>query len=128
MNSQDTFIKWFNVITSGRILRWGDMDLLTEELLPGFSFKRSSYGPRANKSLYDKSNNCLFRSGINREVGMYALQRAADTDYKKAILKAHETEQEINNLLYKLKGKLKFDLDIALDNGEVNIRIDDLNL
>ena len=128
MNSQDTFKKWFRIITSGIILSWGDMDLLTEELLPGYSFKRSSYGPRAIKYLYDESNNRVFSNGLNRKVGMRALELAADTDYKRAIIDAYKTKIKINMLLSKLRDEYRFNIDIIISDDIIDIRIEDSKL
>jgi hypothetical protein len=54
---------------------------------------------------------------------------AANTDYKKAILKAYDTKIEINDLLSDLRQKLNtFDIGIIVDDGKIDIRIDDSDL
>ena len=97
MSTLDLFNKWFKIITRKQ-LNWSDMDACIKELLPGFIFRRSSQGPRATKYLYD-SDEEVFKSRNNYEVGMHALRMAANTDYKKAILEAYDTKSKINSLL-----------------------------
>lgn len=128
MNSHDSFKKWFEKISGNYLLNRYDMALLIKELLPEYSYKRSADGPRAIKYLHDESNKRLFSSGINREVGMYALQMAADTDYKRAIIDSYKTKIKINMLLSKLRDKYRFNIDIIISDDIIDIRIDDSNL
>ena len=129
MDSNDTFLKWFKIITTKGILRWDDMDCCINELLPGYSFSRSAYGPRAIKYIYDDKNKQVFKSNYNYGVGLQALQMAADTDYKKAILAAYDTKKEINYLLRVLKSKLnKFDLSTTIKDGKVDISVKERSL
>jgi hypothetical protein len=127
MSTLDSFNKWFKIITKTQ-LNQSDMNSCINELLPGFSFRRSSQGPRAIKYIYD-SDKAVFSSRLNYEVGMHALRMAANTDYKKAILKAYDTKIEINDLLSDLRQKLNtFDIGIIVDDGKIDIRIDDSDL
>jgi hypothetical protein len=124
MSTLDTFKKWFNIVTKTQ-LNQSDMNSLINELLPGYSFRRSSQGPRAIKYIYD-SDKVVFENRENKEVGMQALRMAANTDYKRAILEAYNTKEKINDLLSGLKEKLsKFSIDITVDNGKIDILLDD---
>lgn len=124
MSTLDSFNKWFKIITT-KPLNESDMNSCINELLPGFSFRRSSRGPRAIKYIYD-SDNVIFENCLNFEVGMHALRMAANTDYKKAILKAYDTKIKINNLLSDLRQELNiFDIDIIFDNDKIDIRVSD---
>jgi hypothetical protein len=124
MSTLDLFNKWFKIITIKQ-LNWSDMDACIKELLPGFSFRRSSKGPRATKYIYDNGKE-VFKSRNNYEVGMYALRMAANTDYKKAILEVYDTKGNINSLLSDLTQKLnKFDVDIIVDDNKIDIRLHD---
>jgi hypothetical protein len=100
------------------------MDACIKELLPGFSFRRSSQGPRAIKYIYD-SDKVVFENSLNSEVGMEALRMAANTDYKKAILMAYDTKIKINDLLDNLKHEFNsFEVDIIVDNGKIDIHVE----
>lgn len=124
MSTLDFFNKWFKIITETQ-LDQSDMNLCIKELLPGHSFRRSSQGPRAIKFIYD-SDKVVYKNCLNYEVGMQALRMAANTDYKKAILKAYDTKIKINSLLLDLKQKLNtFDIGIIVDDGKIDIRVDD---
>lgn len=124
MSTLDLFNKWFKIITETQ-LNLSVMDACIEELLPGFSFRRSSQGPKAIKYIYD-SEKVVFESPLNYEIGMYALRMAANTDYKKAILEAYDIKIKINNLLRYLREKLNtFDIGIIVDDGKIDIRVDD---
>lgn len=126
MSELDSFNKWFEIITKGGILDQFDMNLCIKELLPGHSFRRSGHGPRANKFIYSKYDKVVYKNRLNYEVGMQALRMAANTDYKKAILKAYDTKKKINSLLLDLRQELDtFDIGIIVDDGEIDIRLDD---
>lgn len=124
MSTLASFNKWFKIITETQLSE-PVMISCIKELLPGFSFRRSSQGPKAIKFIYD-SDKVVYKNRLNREVGMQALRMAANTDYKKAILKAYDTKSEINNLLSDLRQKFNtFDIGIIVDHGKIDIRVDD---
>ena len=126
MNSNDAFKKWLEIIRTKEILSRYDMDDCIKELLPGFRYGRSANGPRAIKHLIkesDKFNRVVFSSDINRKVGWHAIQIAADTDYKKAIIEAIDTQREINSILNKLRKKFGFDIEVTTDGDRVDIQV-----
>ncbi|MBN2266885.1 MAG: hypothetical protein JW725_00900 [Candidatus Babeliaceae bacterium] len=122
MSTLDIFNKWFKIVTETQ-LNWNVMDECIEELLPGFSFRRSGHGPRAIKYICD-SDKVVFKSRNNYDVGMHALKMAANTDYKKAILDAYNTKITINSLLHNLrKNRKTFDISIIVDDDTIDIRV-----
>jgi hypothetical protein len=128
MITNETFKKCFNAITKSPILSWDEMDWLVETLLPGYSFKRSARGPRATKFLYDESDKMVFNSNLNYKVGLHALELAADTDYKKALIDAYKAKIKINELLKELRNKYDFGIDIEISGDSIDIFIKDSDI
>jgi hypothetical protein len=126
MNSDKLFQEWLEIITTRNPLGWDDMDELTKELLPGYAFKRSSYGPRATKYLYNQDDKQIYSSNYNIDVGMHILELAADTEYKKAMLDVHKAEKEIAKVFSNLRSKYytqKFQFNATIQENSIKIII-----
>ena len=112
MNSIDAFKKCCQIIITKYPLSGDDVALCIKKLLPGHRYGRSASGPRAYKYLFDDSGEIICSSDLNYVVGMHALQMAADSNYKKAIIDAFKTQNKINALLRSLRYRLEYDYEL----------------
>lgn len=126
MSNNETFKKWLEIITAKNPLSWDDMDEITKGLLPGYSFKRSSRGPRATKYLYNQDDKEVYSSNYNIDVGMRILELAADDEYKRALLDVHKAEKEIAKVFSNLRSKYykqNFEFNATIQDDSIKIII-----